>query len=344
MIFFSNIFQIAITASLLALAKTNNEWALVTANILSVIIVVFWINAVFMVFAIETSYIALIAINAFGTVQALVLYSVFTDIHAVNVLTVFTVAAVSFYGLLKVLLKKRKNKSTRMDYSIIMLLVFGVLNIVRGTYRLLNPLNFAKFSMIDKSAAVFILMCYGFSFIINYSILYLNYSELVLKVERLSYTDKLTGALSRNTFYMMLSQKLAEVKRGMRNICVALLDIDNFKRINDTYGHLVGDEVLKSFIKTVKDNIRENDIIGRYGGEEFILIIEARNGEDALHALRRLRRKINCISLIAGETITFSCGHMFIDRGKSEMSVDHIIREIDLKMYEAKALGKDRVV
>jgi diguanylate cyclase (GGDEF)-like protein len=344
MIFFSNVFQIAITASLLALAKTNNEWALVTANILSVVIVVFWINAVFMAFDIKISYLSLVTINALGTIQALVLYTVFKDIHVVNVLTVFVVAAVAFYGAIKAYIKKKRNKSTRLNYSIIMLFVFGLLNIVRGTYRLLNPLDFSEFNMIDKSAALFILLCYVFSFIINYSILYLDYSELVYKVEKLSYIDKLTGALSRNTFYMMLGQKLTEVKRGMRSICVALLDIDNFKRINDTYGHLVGDEVLKSFIKTIKNNMRGNDIIGRYGGEEFILIMEAKSCEDAVRALGRIKEQIKCASFITGEKITFSCGHMFIDRRKSELPVDHIIKEIDTKMYEAKALGKDRVV
>lgn len=344
MVFFSSVFQIAITASLLTLAKTNNEWALVTANILSVILVFFWINAIFIVFDIKTSYIAIIAINLFGILQALFLYVFLKDIHIVNVITVFAVAAVSFYGAVEALLKKKGEKSIQIYYSVIMLFGFGVLNVVRGLYRIFRPLDFTKFNNIDNSAAAFILLCYGFSFIINYSILYLNYSELVSKIEKLSYTDKLTGALSKNTFYIMFAQKLAEVKRGMRSICVALLDLDNFKRINDTYGHLAGDEVLKSFIKALKDNLRENDIIGRFGGEEFIIIMEANSREDALCALTRLSGKMSNVSFLAGEKITFSCGHMFVDREKSEMTVDNIIKEIDFRMYEAKALGKDRVV
>ena len=344
MLFFSNVLQVAATLSLLALKQTNNVWALVTANIFSIIIVVFWINSIFIVYDIKTSYLPLIIINFFGTVQALTLYYFLKDIHIVNVFTIFTLAITSFYGAIKSLDKKRKNKNTRIGYSIIMLTVLGMFSIVRGLYRLFNPLSFTDFSAIDKSAALFILTCYGFSLIVNYSLLYLNYSELVHKVEKLSYTDKLTGALSRNSFYMMLSQKLSEVRRGMRCICVALLDIDNFKRINDTYGHLVGDEVLRNFINAIKDNMRENDIIGRYGGEEFIIIIEANSCEDSFEALSRLKGKMNQINYIVGEKITFSCGHMFIDRKKSEMSVDNIIKEIDFRMYEAKALGKDRVV
>jgi diguanylate cyclase len=189
-----------------------------------------------------------------------------------------------------------------------------------------------------------VLICYGLSLVVNYSILYINYEGLVNKAEALSYVDKLTGTLSRGAFFATLSKKLAEVRRGMGNICLALLDIDNFKQVNDTYGHLAGDQVLRCFTDTIKENIRENDIIGRYGGEEFILILQSRNCDEAKYALGRIRKKLGAQPLIHDEHVTFSCGHMFLDKYNCDMPIDDMVRAIDAKMYEAKALGKDRIV
>jgi len=215
---------------------------------------------------------------------------------------------------------------------------------MRGVYRWLNPLHILTFSQIDSSAAFFLISSLGFSYILSVTIVFLNFNNLVQKVEKLNHTDALTGVLSRRTFFVLLGQKLAESKRGKRNLAIAILDIDDFKRINDTYGHLEGDKALKQFATTIKDGLRENDIIGRIGGEEFMLILEADDEKDALSALTRIKNLIFSSEWINNEKITFSVGYMLIDKDKSTMEVKDIIKIADKKMYEAKALGKDRIV
>lgn len=344
MLFFANLSQIALTVTLLVLARSNNEWALVAANTISVVVTVFWINAFFVIFNVKCSYLTLAAINSFGIIMGFGLYWLFRDSHIVVVSTTMLITVVAFWGAVKCALKMGSTKKVQEKYSVIFLAVFGALNLVRGTYRAFNPLDFSDFAKVDDSASMFVLICYGLSLVVNYSILYINYEGLVNKAEALSYVDKLTGTLSRGAFFATLSKKLAEVRRGMGNICLALLDIDNFKQVNDTYGHLAGDQVLRCFTDTIKENIRENDIIGRYGGEEFILILQSRNCDEAKYALGRIRKKLGAQPLIHDEHVTFSCGHMFLDKYNCDMPIDDMVRAIDAKMYEAKALGKDRIV
>ena len=344
MLFFANLSQIALTVTLIVLARSNNEWALVAANTISVVVTVFWINAFFVIFNVKCSYLTLVAINSFAIFIGFVLYWLFRDSHIVVILTTMLITVVAFFGAVKCALKIGSTKKTQEKYSVIFLAVFGALNLVRATYRAFNKLDFSDFAKVDDSATMFLLFCYGLSLVINYSILYINYEGLVNRAEALSCVDKLTGTLSRGAFFEVLSKKLAEVRRGVSNICLALLDIDNFKQINDTYGHLAGDQVLRCFTDTIKKNIRKYDVIGRYGGEEFILILQSRNCNEAKYALERIQKNLGLQPLIHDEHVTFSCGHMFLDKDNCDMPMDDMIQAIDAKMYEAKALGKDMIV
>jgi diguanylate cyclase (GGDEF)-like protein len=122
-----------------------------------------------------------------------------------------------------------------------------------------------------------------------------------------------------------------------------MLDIDHFKKINDTYGHQVGDEVLIGFARTVRRNLRKYDITGRYGGEEFLVIAPGRNAEPFECVYERVRSQVadTALETSAGPiSVTVSIGTA---TGNGASSVDEMLRAADLALYRAKAEGRNRV-
>jgi diguanylate cyclase (GGDEF)-like protein len=118
-----------------------------------------------------------------------------------------------------------------------------------------------------------------------------------------------------------------------------MIDLDNFKQVNDTYGHQTGDEVLVEIAKILKDNSRSTDVVGRYGGEEFIIIMPDPNDRDAALLLSRIQKIVEETSFKDGIHITLSCG---VSELNGE-SVHGILKSSDIMLYEAKKKGKNRV-
>ena len=125
--------------------------------------------------------------------------------------------------------------------------------------------------------------------------------------------------------------------------CVVMIDLDHFKQVNDTYGHLVGDEILKGVIKRIKSRMRSQDLIGRYGGEEFLLIFPDTEKETVIEIVERIRQHIaaspfhvNDISI----TVTISGGITLIQK---DDTMDSLIERADNLMYKAKNNGRNRV-
>ncbi|NLN14221.1 MAG: GGDEF domain-containing protein [Tissierellia bacterium] len=112
------------------------------------------------------------------------------------------------------------------------------------------------------------------------------------KLQELSITDYLTGAFNRRFITACLNEELEAAYRREKRLTVAMIDIDNFKMINDTYGHVFGDYVLKRIVETMERNLRQTDIIGRYGGDEFLIIMCNTFLEDGYKVIDRLRRRI----------------------------------------------------
>jgi diguanylate cyclase len=168
-------------------------------------------------------------------------------------------------------------------------------------------------------------------------------SELEL-VNRLVREDQLTGALNRRGLDDALEREAARARRAGAFVCIALIDIDNFKRINDAYGHQVGDIVLVHLVAIIKQTIRSNDLIGRYGGEEFMLILPDSRLDEAVAVLGRLQRRLAEQAICWGEQkllVTFSAG---IAAHAPAEALEALIRRTDAALYEAKRVGKDRVL
>lgn len=158
-------------------------------------------------------------------------------------------------------------------------------------------------------------------------------------IERKLYVDPLTGAYNRNMFYR-LSRELP-----LQEYALAVLDIDNFKLINDTYGHDVGDEVLKVFAKRLRGFLRQEDYVIRYGGEEFILLIRKEENTDVAKVVDRVLTALASSPVVVGSNrirVTASAG-VLEDIGE-EKNLEEAVRKADLALLEAKRRGKNRSV
>ena len=164
------------------------------------------------------------------------------------------------------------------------------------------------------------------------------------RIEQLAIHDELTGVYNRRHLVNILEREKALADRSGINFAVCLLDLDDFKRINDTYGHLAGDIVLRDFAQTIKQDIRKEDYVARYGGEEFIVLFTGArcvdNGTDCALRLQAITRRLTFKNIHSDICLTVSIG-MTIYRFNE--SIDDLLTRADTAMYQAKNSGKNRV-
>ena len=158
------------------------------------------------------------------------------------------------------------------------------------------------------------------------------------KLKKLATTDGLTGILNKFTFNKFLEEEIYRAERYGTKFSIILFDIDNFKKINDTYGHLTGDEVLKEVVNVVKTQIRKSDIFARWGGEEFIILLP--NGTDPMKVAEKIKEKVENHKFKNLPKITVSIGVTTFKEGDT---INSIIRRADQALYKAKEKGKNRV-
>ena len=164
------------------------------------------------------------------------------------------------------------------------------------------------------------------------------------KLERLANFDPLTGLYNRRAIFAKLRELINRANRYKEHFSLIMLDIDHFKRVNDRYGHLTGDEVIEKIASLILQNIRDTDIVGRYGGEEFIFILPQTNLSSAWVIAERIRSIIEKAETKtpAGNvfTVTVSQGLSEWERGEDAKS---LISCADEALYKAKVKGRNRV-
>ncbi|WEK55016.1 MAG: response regulator [Candidatus Cohnella colombiensis] len=157
--------------------------------------------------------------------------------------------------------------------------------------------------------------------------------------------DELTGAYNRKYFNRTLRQLIMDFQRTKRVFTIAIMDLDHFKRVNDTYGHLKGDEVLRSFAEVVMELKREEDSLCRYGGEEFALLLPNTSKEQAVHVLDRIRERLSARLFEADGgpfQVTFTSG--VTDIHLDNMHAEQLVEEADQALYVGKESGRNQTV
>jgi diguanylate cyclase len=167
--------------------------------------------------------------------------------------------------------------------------------------------------------------------------------EAYKRIEELAELDELTGSFNRRCIMRMLEEEITRSARLNNPCSIALIDLDFFKRINDVYGHPTGDEVLRTFAITVFANIRTIDRFGRYGGEEFLLVLPDTTRESAAQMLDRLRAiiaELDWSAFSPGMRVTMSAGVATLRRDENS---DTFLARADRALYAAKAQGRNRI-
>jgi diguanylate cyclase (GGDEF)-like protein len=167
--------------------------------------------------------------------------------------------------------------------------------------------------------------------------------EVQQTLEIQAMTDELTGALNRRAILDALAQEMARAERESTTVSVGMVDVDHFKRINDTWGHAVGDRVLQDLVRCSTAAMRPYDAFGRFGGEEFLAVISGGTPLLTKRVLERIRRAITGINVYAEGhkvLVTASLGGA-VGRGEP---LDALIRSADDALYQAKAEGRNRLV
>lgn len=163
--------------------------------------------------------------------------------------------------------------------------------------------------------------------------------------EMVARVDALTGVASRRAFTERAELEIQRALRYRQPLCVVMVDLDRFKRINDTYGHAVGDAVLVAFAQSILKEVREVDMVGRLGGEEFAVLLPGISGEEGLRVAERMRMAVEQRELmVGGQPLKFTASFGVSEFDGIELNMAGLLARADSALYQAKHTGRNKVV
>ncbi len=165
--------------------------------------------------------------------------------------------------------------------------------------------------------------------------------QLNRELSEKSQTDDLTQIKNQRAILDRLKKEMDLSIRTGGNLSILMLDIDDFKKVNDLHGHVIGDTVLADVAAIISRSVRDKDLAGRYGGEEFLVVLSGANGKTAAAVANRIVRSVEAHTFQENVRVTISCG---IGRFEKDSSMPELINKADKNLYEAKRQGKNRVV
>lgn len=180
-----------------------------------------------------------------------------------------------------------------------------------------------------------------FGYFILHSFFLSKFLILYNKAKIDSFTDPLTGIYNIRYFYELFERELKKAKRAGREFTLIYIDLDNFKKVNDSFGHLKGDLLLQNFSNLVVENIRSYDIFARAGGDEFLILLPETDFEVSNRIIIRIKELTEKKFYKDDLKVTLSIGAITFKR--FDMSIDAMINEVDNLMYNAKEMGKNKI-
>jgi diguanylate cyclase (GGDEF)-like protein len=164
------------------------------------------------------------------------------------------------------------------------------------------------------------------------------------RLQEMASTDKLTGLYNRQVFDILMEQALNEYQRLPKPISLLLLDVDHFKQVNDRYGHMEGDHVLRELTPLIRSCLRRSDLAFRWGGEEYLIMLRGSTADDAVGVAEKLRAAVAEYRFLVGGNIT----NITVSIGVAEYvpgdTADTLVSRADEGLYAAKNLGRNKVV
>jgi diguanylate cyclase (GGDEF)-like protein len=173
------------------------------------------------------------------------------------------------------------------------------------------------------------------------AILAIELRNAFMKEKKQARVDYLTGAANRKYFYELTTKEIDRCKRYKHSFSLAFLDFDNFKQVNDHYGHRAGDKLLREVADTIKSNVRGSDTVARFGGDEFVVLLTETGLEGALNYIKRINVRVSEALQKRTWPVTISFG--IVTCNTPSLSLDEIINKADELMYSAKKSGKNRI-
>lgn len=165
------------------------------------------------------------------------------------------------------------------------------------------------------------------------------------KYKKLSITDPLTTLFNRRYLFEKAEEEIARSERYSRSLSIIMIDADHFKSVNDKYGHQAGDFVLKAIAERLLNNLRPSDVLARFGGEEFCLLMPETDLEMALHVAERLRQAIiEAPFIFENHEIRLSCSFGVAEKRDDENKMSSVVNRADQAMYEAKDKGRNQII
>jgi diguanylate cyclase (GGDEF)-like protein len=281
------------------------------------------------------------------------LYPIFQWVHQADLLAMVTLGVVLAIQALQTAAYLKKHLKEGMvaciSLSISLLVGFAAFNLIRSVILLAVGLPS------DPHAANPLELTSGIAFLVaalglGFSVFWMTGMQLRLDLERLANTDPLTGLHNRRAFLTYCEKELMRIPRGAEPVSLVLIDLDHFKEVNDRHGHDAGDAALCAVASQLRGAVRENDVLARWGGEEFIVLLPGASSEQALQVAQRLRLCIDSISLLHnGRVDAWSSIRLAISAGVVTAtgaieSIDSLLRTCDEALYSAKAAGRNTVV
>ncbi len=222
------------------------------------------------------------------------------------------------------------------SYALASAIVTSAMLLVAGNHNISDPSMYATHA--------FWIFC-SFSFGFLGSLIYDRSRKAIFtsqqELHRMAITDELTGAFNRNHFNQVISQEISRDRRYEKSCGLLMIDIDHFKAINDSYGHAVGDEVLRKVAQVLSQSLRANDTLIRWGGEEFVVVAIELDEESLEPLCEKLRQGIEVESFAPVGAVTVSIGATLYRDGDTQ---DALLSRADTALYEAKESGRNRTV
>jgi diguanylate cyclase (GGDEF)-like protein len=184
--------------------------------------------------------------------------------------------------------------------------------------------------------------CIELLFLLIMSLLFSALRKNLDSEKTLACSDPLTGALNRRAFFDIAEYELNRSRRYEHATTIAYIDLDNFKGVNDHLGHTVGDNLLITVTKTIASNIRSTDILSRFGGDEFVILLPETPADAAAAFLKKIQNQLNQAMSAQNWPVSFSIGA--VTYPKAPPGVDEVIKRADMLMYEVKRSGKNRLL